>query len=249
MIPVSGSGSPPRCAVPGCAVPYVVRHAVDAGQSVSLCLAHAEQAVAAAVPRERLHALSQAAPPAGGPRRAERPWQQRKVLTRVAGNFFYETPVVFRLGSITCVGLERDGDGNVVLELRMPTASGQRRARMTANVWETPPTGAEVRCPPSGRLLDIAYPGGDRFRIELVDIHTSRALQARYGNVARWAYRLDYPVTLAEVTMAVANTDLTFTPDDTCIGGPTTVDCFTSHVRSAIDIPLPYDQLVGLFPY
>jgi len=166
----------------------------------------------------------------------------------VAGNFFYETPVVFRLGSVTCIGFTRDEHHNLRLDLRMPTTSGQKRARITESFWEVPPLGADLACPSSGHLIDITYPDGDRFRAEFTDVHNGRALQVRFGNVARWAYRVRFPVTLVEITMMVANTDLSFSPEDTCMGGPTTVGCFTSHGRGAIDIPMDYDQLVGLFP-
>ncbi len=225
---------PPGCLVPGCGNPYLAWHEVGPDEAVAMCLPHVEQAVATGVPADRLRALDRSRT---GPGPA---WQQRPALVRVAGNFFYETPVVFRLGSITCIGFSRDEQHNLLLDLRMPTTSGQRRARMTGNIWEVPPTDAELVCPRSGRLIDISYPNGDRFRAELIDVHTARALQVRFGNVARWAYRVRFPATLIEVTMTVANTDLTFTPDETCIGGPTTIECFTSHARSGKEA----DQLV-----
>jgi len=166
----------------------------------------------------------------------------------VAGNFYYETPVVFRLGSVTCFGFTRDEDHALQLDLRMPTASGRSRARMTGNIWETPPDGADLVCPRSGRLVDITYPDGDHFRADFTDVHGDRVLQHRYGSVARWAYRLQFPVTLMQVTVAVANTDLSFGPDDSCMGGPTTVDCFTSHGGPAIHIRLTSEQEHGLLP-
>ena len=175
-------------------------------------------------------------------------WRQRRVLARVAGNFFYETPVILRLGTVTAIGFGRDDEGGLLLTVRMPTASGHPRAVLIDSLWVVPPTGAEVASPPSGRLLDIAYPDGDRFRVELTEIATAGALQMRFGSVARWAYRVEFPVTLAEISLTVANTDLEVGPDDTCMGGPRTVDCFTSHGGPAIHIPLTAAQEDGLFP-
>lgn len=240
---MSGAGT--RCLVPGCGNPYLAWHRFGPDEAVALCLSHVEQAEASSVPAERLRALKRSTEQAG---RALPAWQQRPILVRVAGNFYYEVTDVFRLGPVTCIGFTRDEHDNLLLSLRMPTTSGRPRARITENFWHTPPLGARFACPSSGHLIDIAYPDGDHFRAEFTDVHNGRVLQVRYGNVARWAYRVRFPVTLVEVTMTVANTDLRFTPDDTCIGGPTTVDCFTSHPKSAIDIPLPYDQLQGLFP-
>lgn len=236
-----------RCLVPGCGNPYLARHPVGPDEEVVMCLAHVEQAEAAGVPADRLRALQQAG---GGsaPGRQRPRWQQRPLLARVAGNFYYQPGEVFRLGSVTCIGFTRDQHRNLQLTLRMPTTAGQRRARITENLWETPPTGAQLACPPSGHLLDVAYDNGDRFRADFTDVHDGRALQVRFGNVARWAHRVQFPVTLVELTMTVANTDLGFTPDHSCMGGPATVDCFTSHGRAPIDIPLTYDQLVQLFP-
>jgi len=103
-------------------------------------------------------------------------------------------------------------------------------------------------CPPSGRVVDITYPDGDHFRVAFLDVHDAAVLQARFRTVARWAYRLHYPVTMAEITLTVANTDLDFGPHHSGLGGPTTVDCFTSHDQVAIEIPLTPDQVHGLFP-
>lgn len=235
-MPVPGPG----CPVPGCGHPYLAWHRFGDGEAVALCLAHREQA--AEVPPDRLRLLGRSP----GARRPA--WLQRKVLARVGGNFFYETPTILRLGSVTSIGFGRDERGDLLLNLRMPTASGQPRAVLLDSFWQVPPAGAEVVCPPSGRLLDLAYPNGDRFRLQLLEVHGAGALQARFGTVARWAYRVEFPVTLAEISLAVDNTDLAFGPDTTGMGGPPTADCFTSSGPPALDIPLTADQEAGLFP-
>lgn len=184
-------------------------------------------------------------PPTG---RAGPAWLRRKVLARVGGNFYYETPIILRLGTIPCIAFARDQHENLLLNLRMPTTSGEPRAVLTDSYWEVPPTGAEVVCPSSGRLLDIAYPNGDRFRAEFRDIHNGRALQVLFGSVARWAYRVEFPVTLAEIALTVANTDLVVGPHHTGMGGPATTDSFTSHGVAALDVRMTADQVKGLFP-
>lgn len=242
MIAPTAGSTGAACVVPGCSVPYLTVRELGPDEALTLCLGHAEQAAAA--PDERLRHL------AGTPRRhaSRPPWRTRPLLARVGGNFYYETRVLFRLGAVTCVGFDRDDGGNLLLDLRMPTASGQPRARISGNLWKVLPDGAEVACPASGRLLDISYPDGDRFRAEFSDVHDVRALRARFGGVARWAYRIRFPVTLVELSLRVANTDLGFDPEGTEMGGPSTVDCFTSHGIAAIGINLTKDQLDGLFP-
>jgi hypothetical protein len=220
---------------------------VGPDEGVALCLAHTEQAMKAALPVERLVALART-------ERRDRPetprpaWRQRDLLARVGGNFYYESPVILRLGSVDCIGFSRDDERNLLLTLRMPTASGWPRAGITQNFWEAPPEGAKVACHASGRLLDIAYPNGDRFRAEFTDIHTAQVLQIRYGSTARWAYRVRFPVTLVSLTLNVANTDLVFSPDHTGMGGGPTTDCFTSHDPIALEIPMTETQLDALFP-
>jgi len=132
----------------------------------------------------------------------------------------------------------------------MPTTSGQPRATLVDGFWEVLPTGGEVVCPASGRLLDIAYPNGDRFRVEFTEVHNAGALQLRFRSVARWAYRVEFPVTLAEIALSVANTDLGFGPDTTSMGDPATptTDCFTSHGLAALEVRMTEDQVRGLFP-
>ena len=237
-----------RCCAPGCANPFLTWHSIGPDEAVPLCLTHAKQAVDTAAPPERLRALARAAASPAQRDRGRPAWQMRNLLVRVAGNFFYETPVLFRLGSVTCIGFNRGEEGNLQLTLRMPTTSGQPRAAIIENVWQVPPDGAEVLCPPSGRLLDITYPDGDRFRVEFTDVAAEAALQARFGKVARWAYRLTFPLTLVELAATVTNTDLDFGPHHCRFGGPPTVDCFTSHGDAAIDVPLTQLQLDGLFP-
>lgn len=233
-----------RCIAPGCANPYLAWHPIAPDEAVPLCLAHAKQAVDTAAPADRLRSLAQAA----SRERAWPIWRQRHLLVRMAGDFYYETPILLRLGSMTCIGVSRGEEANLQLTLRMPTASGQPRAVITDNVWQAPPDGAEVTCPSSGRVLDIAYPNGDHFRADFTDVHNAGVLQMRFGTVARWAYRVEFPVTLAEISLAVANTDIELGPDRTGMGGPSTVDCFTSHRPVAIDIPLTSDQVATLFP-
>jgi len=236
------------CPVPGCANPYLSWHYLGPDEKIILCLAHAEQAARTAVPAERLRALALAADQPAHPASTRPVWQQRKILARVCGNFFYETPIILRLGTVTSIGFNRDEEDSVLLDLRMPTVSGEPRAVITGSFLEVPPAGAEVVCPPSGRLIDIAYPNGDHFRAEFTDVHTARALQVRFGTVARWAYRVQFPVTLATIALTVADTDLEFGPDRTEMGGAPTTDCFTSHGDAAIDVRMTAHQLDGLFP-
>lgn len=236
-----------RCIAPGCANPYLTRYPIGPDEAVALCLTHAREAADTDAPAERLRALAQAAT-RPDPRRPRPVWQQRPLLARVAANFFYENPVLFRLGPVTCIGFNRGEDGDLRLTLRMPTTSDQPRAAITDNVWDVLPDGAAVVCPPSGRLLDITYPDGDHFRIEFSDIQSPHALQMRFGNVARWAYRVTFPVTYVEVWATVANTDLEFGPNHCTFDGPGTKDCFTSHGGPAYEVPLSDDQLALLFP-
>jgi hypothetical protein len=236
--------APAHCPVPGCGNPYLVWH----DEEVALCLLHRDQAVRERLSAERLRLLQRAGLQPPHPGRSRTGWRHRKVLARVGGNFFYETPVILRLGPVTAVGFSRDDEGRLLLDVRMPTASGRPRATLVGSFWERPPAGADVACPRSGRLVDVAYPNGDRFRAELTDIHTARALQVRFGNVARWAYRVRFPLTLAELALTVANTDIQFGPHQTAMGGPTTVDCFSSHDTAALEIPMTPDQVAGLYP-
>jgi hypothetical protein len=235
------------CIAPGCSNPYLTRHPIADDETVALCLTHAKQAVDTAAPPDRLRSLALAAR-RPDPRRARPVWLQRPLLARVAGNFFYENPELFRLGPVTCIGFDRGEEGNLMLTLRMPTTSGQPRASITDNVWDVLPDGAAVVCPPSGRLLDISYPDGDRFRIEYTEIQSAGALQMRFGKTARWAYRVRFPVTYVEVSATVANTDLEFGPNHCTFDGPGTKDCFTSHGPPAYEVRLTTDQVAQLFP-
>ncbi|MFP8885032.1 hypothetical protein [Streptomyces mangrovi] len=162
---------------------------------------------------------------------------RRKLLVVVAGNYHYETYSILEIGGVKCIWFDRDEEGYLLLNFRMPTLSGKPRARVEQNVWTVSPKVEEVVCPPSGRLIDVKYGNGDRFRAEFFDLSNSGDLVRRYPDGRPWCSYIEYPVTVVEVYEKVAGTGISLTPksiehEKFSIGG----NYFESLPRSAVSL-------------
>jgi hypothetical protein len=216
---------------------------------IALCREHADQADSGAFRDEQLRTLK-----AGGARRdavrGRFNWMRQEVLVRAGGNFYYRTPVIFELGAMPCVWLSWDDENNLLLNFRMPTLSGRPRASIEENFWTLPADVDEMICPPSGRLVEVMYRNGDRFRAEFLQVSNAAGLAARYprGGVSSWASKLEFPLTLAEVWETAAGTTLEFGPNSSRIGGIVMQENFASDCGVGIHVGIPDEQLRRLFP-
>lgn len=62
-------------------------------------------------------------------------WMREDVLAVVGGNLFYETPNIVVFRGDPMIWFERDDDNQLLLNLRVLTASGQPRTRLMNNDW------------------------------------------------------------------------------------------------------------------
>ncbi|MEV5574440.1 hypothetical protein AB0L06_30770 [Spirillospora sp. NPDC052269] len=136
---------------------------------------------------------------------------RRDILTVVAGNFFYNVSTVLEINGVKSIWFDRDEAGYLLLNLRMPTLADRPRAQIEQNAWLIAPDLDELVCPPHGRLVDVTYRNGDRFRIEFFNAEDSEFLSRRYGITLGWT-SLDFPVTVAEIWETANGMPISLTP-------------------------------------
>jgi hypothetical protein len=217
---------------------------------IALCREHADKADNGAFTDAQLREMKRTGKERAQLVRGRFDWMRRDLLTVVGGNYFYDLTNVLAIGSRQCIGFSRDEDGYLLLNFSMPTLAGRHRAQIVDNFWSVVPDVSEVICPPSGRLVEVRYDNGDRFRVEFFTMDSAAELQGRYTSprVGTWAASLPYPLTVVEVWETAAGTSIEFGPDFTKLGGLNIADSFARGVDSAFKVDVSDEQLAQLFP-
>jgi hypothetical protein len=131
------------------------------------------------------------------------------VLAVVGGNFYYETRVPLQIGPQPVVAFERDGDGRLLLDINMPSTTGEPRVRIDRSDWIETGIPTELECAPGERSLRARYAAGDVLAVELDEVAAERTLLERYGDSAlghqlqRLGDRLVFPLLTLEVTLQI----------------------------------------------
>lgn len=248
------------CPVEGCGNPYLTWHHFDPPWRVekhhrpegmiALCREHADKADNGSFTDEQLRELKRLGRDRATEVRGRFDWMRRDLLAVVGGNFYYNARSIIEIGSEPCVWFERDEDGYLLLNVRLPSLSKRPRARIENNFWSVKPTVAEVISPPNGRRLEINYANGDRFKAEFFIVQDAARLVSRYQGfyVERWADRLNYPLTVVELYETTAGTQFDVGPHGTTIGSASMVGNFMHDFQgTAIRVTVPDEVASQLF--
>jgi len=218
---------------------------------IALCREHADKADNGSFTDDQLRKLKAEGKSRGLEVRGRFDWMRQDLLAVVGGNFFYRAPVILELGTKPCIWFDRDDEEYLLLNFKMPTISGRPRAQIEQNIWSVVPQVSEVVCPPSGRLVEVSYGNGDKFRAEFYDTHSPGVLAARYPNsyTTRWSDDVNFPVTVVEIWETAAGTAIEFGPRSSRLPGNSMFeDCFTSACRVAFHVGVLPADLARLFP-
>jgi hypothetical protein len=250
------------CPVADCGSPYLTWHHFDPPWRVehhhrpegmiALCREHADKADHGSFTDDQLRQLKLEGKSRGLEVRGRFDWMRQDLLAVVGGNFFYQTDVILQLGTVRCIWFDRDAEGYLLLNFKMPTMTGRARAQIDQNVWSVVPEVDEVVCPPSGRLVEVSYANGDKFRAEFYNVVSSEALSARYptSNTVGWSGHVNFPVTAVELWETAAGTSIEFGPRFSRLPGNNTfMDCFSGQCRTAFHVNISPAHLTRLFPY
>jgi hypothetical protein len=249
------------CPVEGCGNPYLTWHHFDppwrvehhhrpAGM-IALCRPHADKADNGSFTDEQLRELKRVGKSRAAEVRGRFDWMRQDLLAVVGRNFFYEQRVIFQIADRPCIWFDRDETGYLLLNFKMPTLAGTARAQIEQNFWTVPPGVDEIVCPPNGRLIEVKYANGDKFRAEFFTVHASAELDRKYPPSGQrgWYGELRFPVAVVELWETVAGTAIEFGPRFSRLPGIQMVDGYMSRNGGAgIQLDASSDQLSSLFP-
>jgi hypothetical protein len=232
--------------------PWRIEHHHRPEGMIALCREHADKADHGSFTDDQLRKLKREGKSRGLAVRGRFDWMRQDLLAAVGGNFFYQTLVILELGTIRCIWFDRDEEGYLLLNFKMPTVTGHARAQIEQNMWRVVPEVDEVVCPPSGRLVEVSYRNGDRFRAEFCDVASPGDLVARYptSNTERWSGSVNFPVTLVELWETAVGTSIEFGPRFSRLpGNHVAGDNFFLGCGGAFYIGVSSQDLDRLFPW
>lgn len=132
---------------------------------IALCKEHATKADNGAFTKEQLREYKRTGRERAQAVQGQFDRRRNELVAIVGGKVFVDTLVLIQIADINTIWFDRDEDGYLLLNVRMPSLSGHPRVRIEQNFWTIKPTVAEVICPPGGRSLEVKYANGDRFRV------------------------------------------------------------------------------------
>ena len=168
------------CPVPDCLNPYLEWHHFDPPWSkmkhhnpegmIALCCEHHIQADNGAFTDNQLFSFKKNAKKLNKLTSGKFNWMRNKLLIVVGGNFYWETPIIFKYRCFPIIWFERDLNNNLLLNLRMLTSSKKSRAYIVNNEWYNTGKEEDIICPPSSKKLQIKYNNGDFVSIEFIEL-------------------------------------------------------------------------------
>lgn len=235
------------CPVPNCGRPYLEWHHFDPPWHqenhhdpkgmIALCREHHIQADHGAFTKEQLHNLKQTGKDTWKQISGKFSWMRNRLLAVVGGNFYYETPIIFKFRGRPVIWFERDENNYLLLNLHMLSTSNSPRAYIQNNEWFNVGGEENIECPPSAKKVKISYPNGDMISIEFFEINTIDEANKRYPDARACEWPIELPITAVEVTNIVANSGLEFDAKETKFGmGNIMKNCFTSHCGAGLSI-------------
>ena len=224
------------CPVAECANPYLEYHHFDPpwreeehhnpSGMIALCAEHHRKADAGAFSVEQLKQMKR---PGAREVVGRFDWLRNEILAIVGGNFYHETPVIFQYKGEKAIWFERDSEGNMLLNIRMITGSGQPRLSLRNNDWMVLGKPVDFESPPSGKRIHAKYDNGDTLTIEFFVLPDAKTTSKRYPRVRSAGLEtIRYPITAVEVQELIGGTEWGFGPSWTRIGGMTMTGGFMS---------------------
>ncbi|MFK9072899.1 MULTISPECIES: SEC-C metal-binding domain-containing protein [Proteus] len=245
------------CPVPGCGNPYLEWHHFDppwcvenhhrAEGMIALCTHHHKKADSGAYTNEQLiefksnKANSEIV-------KGNFEWRRNKILTLIGGNFFYETPRPLVIDNHDVVSLIRDDNGYLLLNIEMLSVLKEERLIMKENCWENIGKPVDIKCPPSGKKLEIKYENGDYLSIEFYVVNNEDLFFEKFNCKA--PDLLEFPLTISEINFNVGGLDLKASPIGTNIQNNQFTGCFSIHcsVGMMLNLGIKWRQNWNLVP-
>jgi hypothetical protein len=219
---------------------------------IALCRAHADQADNGAFTDDQLRELKATGKARAQEVRGRFNWMRQDLLAVVGGNFYYEQPIILEIGNTKCIWFDRDDDGYLLLNFKMPARAGRPGAEIEENFWIVSPAVDEVVCPPSGRLVEVSYRNGEKFRAEFFSIASPDELRRRYPDAGTlsWTAGIEFPVTVVELWETAPEADIEFGPAFSRLPGNKTFiwGFYRGNQGAVFHISANEAQMTSMFP-
>lgn len=170
------------CPVPNCGSPYLTWHHFDPPWSernhhepegmIALCLEHHEQADAGAFTHDQLRQFKAAG--SNGLPAGRFNWMRRELIGFIGGNFYVDVAVAVQVGRYRIVWFNRDEENRLLLNLHLPSLSGEDRLRMEDNFWIETGSPVDLECPPSGTSVRARYENGDGISVRFREVGSAQ---------------------------------------------------------------------------
>lgn len=234
------------CPIPGCGNPYLEWHHFDPPWHIenhhkqkgmiALCREHHIQADNDAFTIDQLREYKEQGLKNWEKVKGEFNWLRNRILAVVGGNFYYETPVIFKFKGKPIIWFERNDQNYLLLNLHMLSISKEPRACIVNNQWFSSHGEVDIECPPSAKRLKIEYQNGDLVKIEYSELKSFEDAKKKFPDAWVESWPITLPITTVEVTLKVAGTKIDFSPRQTKIGGITMIGNFTANCGAGIAI-------------
>lgn len=217
------------CPVPGCGNPYLEWHHFDPPYSqeahhrtegmIALCAEHHKKADAGAFTVSQLREFKSNRVNAALVR-GSFDWLRNDLLAFVGGNFYYETLNIIQIDGMNIVWFRRDEEGYLRLNIQLLSLSAEHRAMVDDNIWSNIGDPVDLISPPSGKSLEIKYASGDWLQVKFIELSSREEAYEKYKSKSvRDSQEIKFPITVVEVNLVLASTEISLTPTSTTIPG------------------------------
>lgn len=242
------------CPIPGCGSPYLkwhhydppwsVRQHHDPGGMIALCTEHHDKADAGAYTKEQLQFFKQTALERVKDVGGQFEWMRREIVGVMGGGFYFRTPILLQINARPIVWFDRDKEGYLLLNVNMPTVSGEPRVCIEDNFWLLIGEPVDLESPPSGKILRVSYANGDTLDVEFSILESADDAQSRYPNSNPRQWNVVFPITAVQVYLTIAGTTIKFGRGETRTMGLSFPSYVIRESRVALHIKCP-DRRLG----
>jgi hypothetical protein len=188
-----------------------VRHHHNPDGMLALCREHHDQAGIGAYTLDQVRAFKCGAVERAPEVEKRMHWMRDQLVLVSGGTIFPRMATLYQQNGHRIVWVNRDEKGYLLLNIRMPTISGQPRLWMEDNFWHSRGRPVDLVCPPSGHLIEVKYANGDFLHVRFRNIASVADACSRYPSTPadHWA-DLAFPLTTVEMQIKAGGTGLDF---------------------------------------
>lgn len=198
---------------------------------IALCPQHHAQADVGTFTNVQLRGFKEAAAADNVDGRFD--WMRRKLLVTVGRAICWEERTILTLRNERVIWVNRDDDGYLLLNLKMPTTSDQPRLFLQDNSWVLRGKPTDFECPPNGRLIEAKYKNSDYLRVEFRELDDLEGLTLHRPNVD-WTGKVEFPIVVATIRLTIGGADIQLDETGIRLGGRnvnTGIVLGTIHIR------------------